>query len=182
MRVLSSGLLLGAAAGLALTSGASAADLPMKAKAPAVQYVKICSLYGAGFYYIPGTDTCLKIGGHLRVDMFFGPSGGVTESVNYAADYDLSAQRYFYTRARAYATFDARSQTEYGTLRSYFLIGATVDGNGDAAAPAGPPSTGVYMIRAFIQLAGFTWGLTTSIFDHYSATPVHLNAQASSEE
>ncbi|MGB7257197.1 MAG: porin, partial [Pseudolabrys sp.] len=25
-----------------------------------VQYVKICSLYGAGFYYIPGTDTCIK--------------------------------------------------------------------------------------------------------------------------
>ena len=32
-------------------------------KAKPVQYVKICSLYGAGFYYIPGTDTCIKIGG-----------------------------------------------------------------------------------------------------------------------
>ena len=172
MRVLSSGLLLGAAAGLALTSGASAADLPMKAKAPAVQYVKICSLYGAGFYYIPGTDTCLKIGGHLRADAFWGPSGAATESVNFNANYDVKGQRYFYTRARAYATFDARSQTEYGTLRSYFLIGATYDGNGNADAG---PGTGVYMIRAFIQLAGFTWGLTTSIFDHYSITPVHLN-------
>ena len=30
------------------------------------QYVKICSLYGAGFYYIPGTDTCIKLGGYLR--------------------------------------------------------------------------------------------------------------------
>jgi Porin subfamily len=28
--------------------------------------VKICSLYGAGFYYIPGTDTCVKIGGYAR--------------------------------------------------------------------------------------------------------------------
>jgi Porin subfamily len=28
---------------------------------------KICSLYGDGFYYIPGTDTCLKMGGYLRV-------------------------------------------------------------------------------------------------------------------
>lgn len=25
-----------------------------------VEYVKICSLYGAGFYYIPGTDVCVK--------------------------------------------------------------------------------------------------------------------------
>jgi Porin subfamily len=32
------------------------------------EYVKICSLYGAGFYYIPGTDTCIKVGGYLRVE------------------------------------------------------------------------------------------------------------------
>src|SRR6185437_3910931 len=46
-------LLLGTAAGLVAIAGAQAADLPVKAKP--VQYVKICSLYGAGFYYIPGT-------------------------------------------------------------------------------------------------------------------------------
>ncbi|SDI27060.1 Porin subfamily protein, partial [Bradyrhizobium sp. Rc2d] len=45
-------LLLGSAAGLIAVGGAQAADLPVKAKA--VEYVKICSLYGAGFYYIPG--------------------------------------------------------------------------------------------------------------------------------
>ena len=58
-------LLLGTAAGLVVTAGAQAADMPVKA-AP-VQYVKICSLYGDGFYYIPGTDTCLKMGGYVRV-------------------------------------------------------------------------------------------------------------------
>jgi hypothetical protein len=26
----------------------------------AVEYVKICSLYGDGFFYIPGTDTCVN--------------------------------------------------------------------------------------------------------------------------
>jgi hypothetical protein len=25
-----------------------------------VQYVQVCSLYGAGFFYIPGTDTCVN--------------------------------------------------------------------------------------------------------------------------
>ena len=60
-------LLLGSAAGLLAMSGAQAADLPVKAKA--VEYVRICSLYGAGFWYIPGTDTCMKIGGYLRVDV-----------------------------------------------------------------------------------------------------------------
>ena len=41
-------LLLGSAAGLLAMGGAQAADLPVKAKA--VEYVRICSLYGAGFF------------------------------------------------------------------------------------------------------------------------------------
>ena len=40
-------LVLGSAATLVAMGGAQAADLPVKAKA--VEYVKICSLYGAGF-------------------------------------------------------------------------------------------------------------------------------------
>jgi len=67
MKMVKSLFLLGSAAGLVAMSGAQAADLPVKAKA--VEYVKICSLYGAGFYYIPGTDTCIKIGGYLRADL-----------------------------------------------------------------------------------------------------------------
>jgi hypothetical protein len=66
-------LVLGSAAGLIAMSGAQAADLPVKAKA--VEYVRICSLYGAGFFYIPGTDTCIKLGGYLRVDTTFNGSG-----------------------------------------------------------------------------------------------------------
>ena len=62
-------LILGSAAGLLAIGGAQAADLPVKAKA--VEYVKICSLYGAGFFYIPGTDTCIKLGGYLRADVTF---------------------------------------------------------------------------------------------------------------
>jgi hypothetical protein len=52
-------LILGSAAGVLAVAGAQAADLPVKAK-PA-EYVKVCSAYGAGFYYIPGTDICLRI-------------------------------------------------------------------------------------------------------------------------
>ena len=59
-------LLLGSAAGLVAIAGAQAADLPVKAKP--VQYVKICSLYGVGFYYIPGTDMCIKVGGWARYE------------------------------------------------------------------------------------------------------------------
>jgi hypothetical protein len=60
-------LLLGTAAGLMALSAAPAADMPLKAKP--VQYVKICTLYGDGYYYIPGTDTCIRIGGYVREDL-----------------------------------------------------------------------------------------------------------------
>src|SRR5256885_4329702 len=67
-------LLLGSAAGLVAVSGTQAADLPVKAKP--VEYVKICTLYGEGFYYIPGTDICLKIGGYVRANYRWNATGG----------------------------------------------------------------------------------------------------------
>ena len=66
-------LLLGSAAGLVAVAGAQAADLPVKAKP--VEYVKICSIYGVGFFYIPGTDTCIKIGGWVRAEVDFNAGG-----------------------------------------------------------------------------------------------------------
>ena len=66
-------LLLGSAAGLAAVAGAQAADLPDRKAAPvAVDYVRVCSTYGAGFFYIPGSsDTCLRIGGRVRADVLY---------------------------------------------------------------------------------------------------------------
>ncbi len=66
-------LLLGSAAGVVAMTGAQAADLPVKAKP--VQYVKICSLYGAGFWYIPGTNTCIKLGGWIRTEYIVNAGG-----------------------------------------------------------------------------------------------------------
>src|SRR5436305_11706898 len=67
-------LLLGTAAGLVAVAGAKAADLPVKAKP--VEYVKVCTVYGEGFFYIPGTDTCIKIGGMVRQNFNFGQVSG----------------------------------------------------------------------------------------------------------
>jgi len=65
-------LLLGSAAALVAVTAGQAADLPVKAKP--VEYVKVCSLYGAGFYYMPGTDMCIKIGGWVRAEFVYGQS------------------------------------------------------------------------------------------------------------
>src|SRR5215510_10731066 len=65
-------VLLGSAAGVFAVAGAQAADLPVKAKP--VEYVKVCSLYGAGFWYVPGTDTCIKIGAYAKLQTTYNMS------------------------------------------------------------------------------------------------------------
>jgi hypothetical protein len=150
-------LLLGSATALVAIAGAQAADLPVKAKP--VQYVKICSLYGAGFYYIPGTDECIKVGGFVRAEYNWNASGSFSPQ-NTSDHIRYSDENTF--RARAALTADVRKQTEYGTLRSYLMIGETAT-NGNASA-----GVDTYMPRAFIQFAGFTAGLTKSFYDDFS--------------
>ena len=121
MRVLKT-LCLGSAAGLVAISGANAADLPVKAKP--VEYVKVCSLYGAGFYYIPGTDTCIKVGGYVRFEAYHNSIGahGPYLFSNTQAAFTRHTDT-FAMRGRGMLTADARSQTEYGTLRGYVRFG-----------------------------------------------------------
>src|SRR5919204_2755724 len=98
MRSIKHALLL-STAGLIGVSSAQAADLPVKAQP--IEYVKVCSLYGAGFFYIPGTDTCLKIGGYLRSDHIYGManSGGYYMSSPSAQETRTSGDMYSF-RAR----------------------------------------------------------------------------------
>src|SRR6185437_6882729 len=151
-------LLLGAAAGIVAVAGAQAADLPVKAKP--VQYVKICSLYGAGFFYIPGTDTCIKLGGFMRYEIATGAGGSFAPFLTGAnARFDRADTRGSTQRTRAVMSFDVRSQTAYGTLRSYIRIGAQWSSNDEytstpGASAAGSSQNNVFFDRGFIQLAG----------------------------
>ena len=153
-------LLLGSAAGLVAVAGAQAADLPVKAKP--VQYVKICSLYGVGFYYIPGTDMCIKLGGWVRAEYAYGDNGNFTWGwANGNVNNRNTSNSTF--RARGYITADARDQTEYGTVRGYIAVGlSTSDVGLNTAANQFSAN------RAFIQWAGFTFGLAQSFYDFYS--------------
>jgi hypothetical protein len=110
-------LLLGSAAGLAALTGAQAADLPVKAKA--VEYVRICSLYGAGFYYIPGTDTCIKIGGYVRADVVFNSNADNTGNVSGQGGAGNRFRNDFTSRARQDLSIDTRTATEYGVVRTF---------------------------------------------------------------
>jgi Porin subfamily len=158
-------LLLGTAAGLVAVAGAQAADLPVKAKP--VLYVKICSLYGDGFYYIPGTDTCIKMGGYVRVQAEYNMGGGGVALGSGAVEGAQARQTRDHTndvnyRTRAAISWDVRQQTEYGTLRTYIRTGIQVTTPGDTEGG------NVFWDRAFIQFAGFTVGKTQSFFDLFT--------------
>jgi hypothetical protein len=121
--------------------------------------VKVCSLYGAGFYYIPGTDTCIKLGGYLRADTSF----------NAASAYDMPRwtgnptrnSNDYISRSRFGLNVDTRTATEYGVVRTYFdaTFNWTTDTKYDGRAGG---NLGVYY--AFIQFAGFTMGKAVSQF------------------
>ena len=140
-------LLAGSIAALGLSTGAFAADqpiVPMAAAEPAgLSYVIYCETMGTGFFFIPGTDTCLKIGGYVRADYNY------REQVTYTGN-DIT------TRARARLNFDARTDTELGTVRSFAQIEFTND-NAEA--------TTANLEKAFITFAGFTAGRAASFFD-----------------
>lgn len=183
-------LILGSAAGLVAMGGAQAADLPLKAKA--VEYVKVCSLYGAGFWYIPGTDTCIKLGGYLRVDMGVDTNAVFTGDTNGPGAANNRFSSGYTWRSRQDLTLDTRTATEYGVVRTFMDVTFTWTGDNYAGNGVAPGSTiysalgggttiaagsapnnatsgavaggtlGVYY--AFIQFAGFTIGKAVSQF------------------
>ncbi|MGH6684315.1 MAG: porin [Pseudolabrys sp.] len=123
-----------------------------------VQYVKICSLYGAGFYYIPGTDTCLKVGGWVRQYLGVGSNNNLTNGALGSLNVNTRASNNGWAwKSRGYITADARTQTEWGTLRGYIAVGESTQGSSG--------SSNFNSNRAFIQLAGFTFGVSQSFFD-----------------
>lgn len=133
---LAKSLLLGSATAFVAVAGANAADLPSKKAAP-VSYVKVCDAYGAGFFNIPGTDTCIKVGGRVRYDLGYAPtqnvfiaktsstsyslnsSGTATANAKSSAGYrNTQVQDTWGQHARARVDLDARTPTAYGTVQS----------------------------------------------------------------
>ncbi|WP_320199334.1 porin [Agrobacterium sp. rho-13.3] len=139
-------LLIGSAAALAAVSGAQAADAIVAAEPEPLEYVRVCDAFGTGFFYIPGTETCLKFGGYVRFQTDFqrgngGPGTGTGNGGN--SDWDS------FTRAQF--EVDTRTDTELGALRGF--IGFR--GNADQGSAG---SSSVFVDQAFIELGGLKVG------------------------
>ncbi|MGY4426272.1 hypothetical protein ACVWY2_008721 [Bradyrhizobium sp. JR6.1] len=163
-------VVLTSAAGLIALGGAEAADLPVKAKP--IEYVKVCSAYGAGFYDMPGTDTCIKLGGFLRADAMLGSNSFVLNPVSGVGAAHNRLGNAYTARSRADLSIDTRTATEYGVVRTFFEGNFTWKTGSTSAAGTGATSysgdgvgLGTLSIwYAFIQLAGFTMGKAVSQF------------------
>lgn len=131
-------LLLGSAAAMMAVTGANAADAVFAAEPEPMDYVKICDTYGNGFYYIPGTETCLNLNGYVRVEYIYTDTGGA----------ETGSWRY-----RGRLNVDARNETDWGTLRSQLRFQGDGTGGGDAA---------VGIDRALISLGGLRLGYSDS--------------------
>ena len=137
-------LLIGSAAALAAVSGAQAADAIVAAEPEAMEYVRVCDAFGTGFFYIPGTETCLKFGGYIRFQTNFGRDSSGT------SDWDS------FTRAQF--EVDTRTDTELGALRGFIGFRGNAD-NGTASGSS------VFVDQAFIELGGLKVGKFYSWWD-----------------
>ncbi|TBN17040.1 porin [Agrobacterium cavarae] len=146
-------LLIGSAAALAAVSGAKAADAIVAAEPEPLEYVRVCDAFGTGFFYIPGTETCLKFGGYVRFQTEFGRDRSGT------SDWDS------FTRAQF--EVDTRTDTELGALRGFIGFRGNADSGvgGATAGTSGNQGSGVFVDQAFIELGGLKVGKFYSWWD-----------------
>ncbi|MBN9551050.1 MAG: porin [Alphaproteobacteria bacterium] len=161
-------LLLGSAAALIAVSGARAADAVTVAEPEPAEYVKICDVYGAGYFYIPGTETCLRIGGYIRYDA----AGGDLGSFDGARAGDSKSgkdQGTWLKNTRFTLKTWTGQETELGTLKTYTEMRMNFGNHNADYAPysnyAG--NKGFDLHFAYLQLGGLRVGLDESAFDTF---------------
>ena len=180
---LAKSLLLGSAATLVVVAGASAADLPSKRAAPA-QFVQVCTAYGAGFFTIPGTQTCVKLGGRARADYVLSApqsvfaaagatSGGVMSGTGYV---NKDAVNVVGWEARGRIDVDARTPTGFGTVQAVASIrlartsGLLNEVGAPSSGTVSSGSAGATLEAAFVRFAGFTFGAARDNFSFMPST------------
>jgi hypothetical protein len=141
-------LLIGSAAALAAATGAQAADAIIAAEPEPMEYVRVCDAFGTGYFYIPGTETCLQISGYVRFQAAFLQDAKTTDSTLLRPVREDG----YNTFTRGYVSLDAKSDTELGTLTGHIDLQA--DSHSDT-----------FLDGAWIELAGFKAGYFYNFWD-----------------
>ena len=164
-------LLLGSAAALIAVSGARAADAVTVAEPEPAEYVKICDVYGAGYFYIPGTETCLRIGGYVRYDIGLGDVGSFDGSKAFDVQSGKEQSNWSKNARFTLKTWTGQ-ETELGTLKTYTETRFNFGNKNDYAITTSDAfnrahNKGVSLNFAWIQLGGLRVGKDESAFDTF---------------
>jgi opacity protein-like surface antigen len=143
-------LLIGSAAALAAVSGAQAADAIVAAEPEPLEYVRVCDAFGAGYFYIPGTETCLRIGGEVRFTAAFGEDIGGAAPGGRSSDWN--------SQVRARVFFDTKTDSELGTIGTYIRL------QGDYR-PRDAGTEGVELEQGYITIGGLKVGKALTWWD-----------------
>lgn len=126
----------------------------------------------AKFWELPGTDTCLKIGGHVRF-----VTGVNEDQLDSTEEFDPAAilvpdghtsEDTFWMYAQARINIDARTPTEFGLLRGFAEWQADDDNSSTGGA--------LGMRHGYVQIGNWLFGKTGSIFLHGDSTPNYSDA------
>ncbi|MEO0544816.1 MAG: porin [Pseudomonadota bacterium] len=123
-----------------------------------VEYVKVCDAAGTGYFYIPGTDTCLEISGEVIYYLKFRNTDDSTDTL----DFDNTGQDGWEKEYEISLDFNTWKDTEYGDLTTSIQLGASSDTVGEVEQFLG--DGGVAVNEAFITLGGLTIGYTDSFY------------------
>jgi hypothetical protein len=175
-------LLLGSAAGIVGIASAQAADLPTRKGAPAVEYVRICSISVNGTpvvgFILPGSDTCFKFTGYVTAQIgggnvkngqtleYSGPFAGsqFTTPTRGVGASGPNGRPEFGWNTRLNFGFDAVSNTAYGPLVAHAEM-QFENSNGfgnDVSNPLG--GSAAYLNLAYVTWAGITAGKAPSFY------------------
>ncbi|HEV2503322.1 MAG TPA: porin [Mesorhizobium sp.] len=161
-------LLLGSAAALLAVSGARAADAVVVAEPEPAEYVKICDVYGAGYFYIPGTETCLRVGGYIRYDAGLGDVGTL-DGAKTTDRLNGEKQETYAKNARFALRTWTGQETELGTLKTFTETRFNFS-NGQGASAGNVNDKGenrVSLNFAWIQLGGLRVGKDETAYDSF---------------
>ncbi len=161
------GLLLGTAAAFAVVSGAQAADAIVAAAPEPMEYVKVCDAFGTGYFYIPGTETCLKIGGLVRWQLNY--SNGPLFSGRTPATAGITNPGYkwsSYSGSQYRVNIDARNSTEIGTVYSFIQLRGYSGFNSGTGVSTGTTYNGsIAYFNAGIDAGAY--GFEVGYYDNY---------------
>src|SRR5690606_21389104 len=124
-----------------------------------------------GFLELPGTDICFKVGRFASLVVY--ASADQWDLANTGAAYGIVPDGHTLTDtvgmyAYGRVNFDARTSTEYGTVRAYVELQAYDNDTRTGGS--------LDLRHAFVQFGNWTFGKTWSTFLNLDSSPVYSDA------